>query len=455
MTGDSDRLTAQPLPAKTKAGAWSRFRESGREDLGRLFRTGVPHLFLTLLGTQGLGIIRRVLLARMLSVGDLGRMTYVMQIADLVAMCADFGICTAVLKFAAEPISDKEKDNIYRTGLLWSSILSSVVALVYFLAVTFLVSSSASMVSTYIMLVTPYIVVQSIVKVPLVFMQARKEIKRAAKFTLLTQGIGLVANVGATWLFGLWGFFITVILSPMLNLGILLGATRSNLGRPKRDVPLLRKLLSFGGLSVFANAAGFANMTLPVLLLKQLTGSDEIVGYFSIAMLVMTGVRFLPSALLQTAFPYLSGLLNDPRTLRKRIQEMSVKQCLIMGIVVLGWLVLGGFAIQIFFGARYASAYWPSTILVGSLLAFAFSSPYSYGMLALNAVGRNGLISAAQACVNALVCYLLIPRMGGLGAAVAIAAAQLVDSCCAIINARIVMRRAIERHDLAQGMIAG
>lgn len=240
------------LPGPTSAapafspGVWGRLADVLRNDARRLVTTGVPHLLTALALTQGISIVRRILLARLLTVAELGQMTYVMQIADLVAIFADLGLCTAVLKYAAEPVGEERQRELYWAGLCWGSLSAVVVGLIYLLAVALLPIPAEQGTHLFMLLVGPYIALAAIVKTPLVFMQARKEIKRAARYTALTQTLSLVLLVGATALFQLWGFFAVVTAAPLSNLVILLVATRRDLRRFPLRGELFRKLWSLG-----------------------------------------------------------------------------------------------------------------------------------------------------------------------------------------------------------------
>ncbi len=414
----------------------TRLAQMLRQDAHRLVTTGVPHLFVALALTQGINILRRILLARVFSVAELGQLSYVMQIADLVAVVADLGICTAVLKYAAEPGSDEQRRRYYCHGLLLGSLAASGVALVYVAAILVLGLGGDTAIRVFLLMVAPYIPIAAIVKTPLVFMQARREIKRAARFTAITQALSLIMLVGAAKWFGLWGFFVTVTVAPLSNLAILLLALRRELRWYWPSWPMLKKMSSFGFVSMLANVAGFADGAVAVVLLRYLTASDATVGLYAVALMVMTGIRLLPASLMQTAFPYLSGLLTDPRRLRVRMLELSLKQALIMSGIAAVWYLTGAWLIDVVFGAKYAGAFRPSTILLLALIPVGFSAPAGQALLAMGRVPVNLAIAVVQLGVNVAAGFALIPRYGMMGAAGAAGLAQLIGggfSMCAAL----------------------
>ncbi len=423
-------FTQAPEPADSRAGRLSRLL---REDLGRLLRTGVPHMLVAVLGTQGMSLIRRIVLARLLQVDEMGQMMYVMQIADFVAMMADMGICTAVLKYVSEPVSDRQREKIYYAGLLWSSISATIIAAIYLLIALAFPLHPQHVVRVFLLIVIPYIPLMAVMRIPLLFMQARKEIKRASRFTMFTQAVGVTVTVFATWKWGLWGFFCTVAVGPLVNTIILLLATRSHLHVFGLAGDLLRKLVSFGIVSMLANLATVANMTVIVVLLHVLTRSDDQVGILAIVVMIMTGIRLLPLSLLQVAFPYLSGLLNDVPRLRKRVRELSLKQSAVVTCCIAVWAILGSHLITLVFGAKYHSAYWPSVVMVASLLPFSLGAPFAQVAAVAGKVKMNLAVTVVMLICSTVLCRIMIPSMGVLGCTSAFLIAQVIASALQIV----------------------
>ncbi|MEW6249603.1 MAG: oligosaccharide flippase family protein [Planctomycetota bacterium] len=431
---------------------WSRLREVVRTDVRRLLTTGVPHLLAALFLMQGIGILRRILLVRMLSLAEMAQMVYVTQIADLLVVLADLGICTAVLKFAAEPVSEQRRRQLYTAGLLWGGALAGAVGLLYLLATLTLPLHPDARVRVFMAMVAPYIPLAAIVRTPLVFMQARKEIKRAARFTTITQVISLVLLVAATYLYGLWGFFVTVTVAPLSNLILLLTATRTHIEliRPSRAV--LRQLTGFGFLSVITNGAHFASATATVVLLEWLTRSDaQQTGPYAVALQIFGGMQVLPMALMNTAFPYLSGLLAAPVRLRARMWELSLKQTLVMSGVVVAWWLSGWCVIPIVFGAEKAPAYWPSVVLAVGVLAYSIGAPAGQTLLALGHVRLNLGIAIVKLVLDLGACLVLIPWCGKMGAAAALAGGYVASSGLSILVAERVLGRLVRMEGADRG----
>jgi O-antigen/teichoic acid export membrane protein len=433
----SGNQTDPPPPASR----WSRVRAILGTDAQRLFSTGVPHILAALLLTQGIGLIRRVLLVRILTVAEVGQMAYVMRIVDFVVALAELGISMAVLKYAAEPVSEERKRNIYSTGLVASAAVSTAVTLVYVFVVVLIPFHSDPTLGWYALIVAPCIPFRAVLTTPILYMQARKQAQRAARYTTITQGIGLGVIVSATWFFRLTGTFLSMAAAPFVNLFLLLWATREHLVRPRRFWETARSMFAFGSVSVLLHAAALANVTVVVVLLRSLTGSDEMVGLYAIPALIMNNARLLGLALMRAAFPYLAQLVSDPPRLRRRVRELIVKQTAVLSGLVVAFALVGRWVIIWVFGSAYELSYVPSVVLLLSLIPFSMSAPMLRVMIIVNKLHLNVVVVFVQLSLNVAVCLWAIPEFGLVGAAMGPAIAQAGSTVVALVFGDAILRK--------------
>ncbi len=448
----NDQPTHNDTTDAPPAGAGSVLRQRvqnlARNDLKRLLVTGVPHLLTAIVLTQGMNMIRQVLLRWLLAPDDIGKIAYVMQIVDLIVLFADLGISAAVLKYAAEPISDEQRNRIYSAGIFWSSVTTCIAAVLYMAAVLIIPVHEDEVVRYFMLVLLPFIPIAALRKLPICFMQARKEVKRAAMYTAITQLFTLTILLVATALFGLWGYFITLTLAPLTNLAVLFWVTRSQISWVTPTLQMLRRLTAFGFLSLMANGPGMLNATITIVLLRWLVASgrtkeeaDALVGLYATAVLIRNAIRLLPTSLMQTAFPYLSGLLNDKDRLRRRTWELTWKETAVMAPVVVAWMVLGPYAISLVIGARYAGAYWPSVILLIGLVPFCLRAPAAQTFAAMNKVHLNVIASTILLVSNVPLVFLLTAQYGIVGTA----AAAVIAESLAMVHALVSLRATLPR----------
>ncbi|UCE58880.1 MAG: oligosaccharide flippase family protein [Phycisphaerales bacterium] len=428
-------------PETSPVGFARRFTSTLRRDAGRMFTVGVPHLFAAMALTQGIGMLRRILLARILDVDELGQMTYVMRIVDFIAIVADIGISNAVLKYAAEPVGVEQKRRIYVAGLIGGSVVATVVALLYMAGAWYTDVHDDPDIRLFMLMVVPYLPLSAVVRTPIVYMQACKEVKKAARYTALTAALSLVLIVAATYWKGLPGFFVTVTFAPLCNLVVLLFVTRRELSWHRPAWNLLKRLSSFGSFSMLSQATEVAGATVTVVLLRTMTHSDYEVGLYSIGLVVMVNIRLIPLALMRAAFPYLAGLVEDTTRFSQRLRELSLKQTAVMIGIVAGWAVLGYYAIILVFGSRYADSFCSSAVLVLAVIPLSMSVPWARAIAILDKMQWNLAASVIQLTTNVLACLWLVPIFGATGAALALVMGEAVGSGIRLIVGRILVSK--------------
>jgi len=421
---------------------WRRIVRTAKNDFWRALRAGVPHVLLLVAGTRGMLFIQQIALARILTQEDLGRMSYVVRIMMLITVVADVGMCTAVLKYAAEPIEEARRNDIYRTGMIYGALCSVGVACLYVIAVMCPGALGAGEALRGPMLVVAlYIPLSALAKIPPLFLQARKQIKKASLTSMITNAIGIGLVITGAAAFGLWGFFVAMVLSPALQASAFLSITRRFLTGARSSFAAFRRLFRFAQASMFTNVLGTANACLSLLMVKWLTQDDRIVATYAVATYVQTGLRWLPQSILQTAFPYLSQLLGDPGRLRRRIRELAVKQFFVVGSVALVFAGVGFWLMPLVFGAKYQGSFVPAVVLTAGVTVWSCGSPFGQALLVMDRVPVNLILALVQLAISVVSCINLIPRYGALGAAIGTALATSAASVLWVVVGSYILKR--------------
>jgi O-antigen/teichoic acid export membrane protein len=192
---------------------------------------------------------------------------------------------------------------------------------------------------------------------------------------------------------------------------------------------------------MLTNATGMANASAAVIMLRYLTGSDYLVGLYGIGILIMNGMRLLPTALMGTAFPYLSGLLNNSELFGKRIKELSIKQGFVIGAGTLIWYIVGSPIIDIIFGQKFSGAFGASVILLVGLAVFSFGAPAGQALLMMDKVFLNFWTAFLKLITNIIFCFLLIPQYKIVGAAIAVSVSEIVSTLVTLLIMRGILRK--------------
>jgi len=145
----------------------------------------------------------------------------------------------------------------------------------------------------------------------------------------------------------------------------------------------------------------------------------DTVGIYSAAHSLITMLLLLPLAFSTAIFPTFSKLYAHARDDLQRFYQVCYKCLLLVGFPLgLGTMLLGDKVILLIYGDGFEG----SAIVLMILAAFLFTLVgYSNGPL-LNAAGKQRFFAWTQGlavCANVLLCLLLVPTWGPVGAAIA------------------------------------
>ena len=268
----------------------------------------------------------------------------------------------------------------------------------------------------------------------------RENFAMGAGLTLVNQIAKLAGVVLLIWILGqsaeaalsgyLFGLLVVVALAAALLRGSLgprwdIKATRRNFGRA----------LSLGVRGQFGNLATFLNYRLDVFVVNYFLGPAQ-VGLYAIGVLVSESLWQIPHAAATALFP---------RTVRTVDEGATEFTCLIVRHVLLVACVSGvalalvaPFLIPIIFGARYSASIAVVWWILPGTIALAVGKVVSADLAARCRPGFSSIFACVSLIVTAFLDFILIPRMGINGAALASSAAYLMDAVLLTVALKFV-----------------
>lgn len=194
------------------------------------------------------------------------------------------------------------------------------------------------------------------------------------------------------------------------------------LGRPSAvELALLKPLVQLG-LAISASALVSVGALLLVrrLVANQL-GANGLGEFHASWALASVYLLLVLQAMSADFYPRLSEAVADPSAFNRLINEQTEVALLLGGPIILALLGAAPLVIVIFYGGAFVdAASMFSWQLAGDVLRIA-SWPFSFAILALNKRGSYFACEAIAWGLFALLCFLLLPRMGLAGAGAAYA----------------------------------
>ena len=241
---------------------------------------------------------------------------------------------------------------------------------------------------------------------------------------------------------GLSGVVTALWLGSLAQIGVLAWVLRRDL-RPMAcwDAGFLRATFTYGIKAHALLIINFLNYRLDIFLLQYLTGDTAAVGYYSLAVGMAELMWLVPNS---AVAPLFSGVAQSEADDRSLITLRTCRWSLIFLVVLaLGGLVLGRPFIRLLYGAEYLPAFGPFLWLLPGICLFPLFKLLIIDLAARGFPGYGTLASAVALVVNVGANIVLIPHLGGKGAALA---TSLSYTFMSLISVFFFMR--ITKHSL-------
>jgi O-antigen/teichoic acid export membrane protein len=227
----------------------------------------------------------------------------------------------------------------------------------------------------------------------------------------------------------------------LILLPMLLAAVPAVVGPWTVAIDDVRWHLWFGARGFLSGAVLELNTRVDVLIIGAMLDTAR-AGLYSMALLVAEGVGQVIFVVRNNVNPALTRMIAEGRhaeiTAFSRRVGLAVTAGL-AGLSVVALAIYPLFVDWILGDGRYHEAFWPLAVLLAGFTVTA--APQTFGMI-LTQAGRPGLHTfyvVSILVVNALGNWLLVPRLGLLGASVATAASYVYGSVALALLARRVL----------------
>ena len=218
---------------------------------------------------------------------------------------------------------------------------------------------------------------------------------------------------------GLHGAFLAYALSAFFAAGAFLSLVLYHGGYPQRpDWLLFGSSLRFGTKAYLSDLLRMVTSRLDVLLVASLAGGGiAAVGVYSVATSLAELLLSIPLAIRLSLFPMVAA--TNAAEANRLTSTACRHTMLITLIAALGFIVLGPFFIQSFYGEAFRGAAIALLILLPGTMALSQSMLFCSALEGRGRPGVSSMCRAASLPIIVILDLLLIPPYGITGAAVA------------------------------------
>lgn len=444
------------MPQKLKRhfadlGAWSQ-DESGpvRVDaLLSIFLKGATGSFIAKLIAAGLLFLAQVVLARALGAGHYGVYVYALSWMTILAIFAKMGFETSLLRFLPE-YSVKRQWPLFRGIIRFSFSIVGLAAVAIFVVGQLVLSllrrnlDPELLLSFRIMLfVLPLFAWTAIRQSCL---RGLKHVVQAEAPEGLFRPLALIAAVlllagrvhalDATWA---WAAHLFAVSLSFLYGTVLL--VRALPAESRRARPIAKRLfwLQVSAPMLLMNSMNIVMSQASIVILGFFKPAEE-VALFSASVRIVTLATFALLAVNSIAAPMISELYyaNKKAELQTLLRFSALGIAIVTAIAALA-LILGGRWILGLFGHEFVGGYLLLVTMLGGFVIKSCAGPASY---VLNLTGHQNITARAMtvaAILSLALSFLLIPRWGAFGAALASAVTMAFwNMTLLVLNIKVV-----------------
>lgn len=426
------QLNARPVRTRAPFG-FLKSVLSGESPLANTFRTMLFSILIL-----GINMLTGILTARHLGPTGRGEQTAMVIWSQFLAFCLTFGIPSALIYNVKQRAADAAK--LYTTSL-WMGIASGTVAMA--IGATLLplwlgsYSHDVVLFSQWSMVLVPLMVLSQINNA---MMQVRGEYKLYNRLRLLVPLCTLILLIAliamdemtprataVAYLAPSAPFYIWTTIRLLRVYGIALRETYRS----------FRKLLSYGLGSYGNDLLGNVSYYIDQIVVTGLLRPAEL-GLYAVAVSLSRVVNVFSTSIIVVLFPKASGLPKDEVvTMTFRVFRISTAIALLASLAV---MAVAPFVFTALYGPEFKEAMGVFRLL---LLEVSLSGGTMVIAQAFMALGKPKVVTILQGIGLLLVIpllFLLVPRMGLLGAGAAMLASVLLRFAFILLNVKFTLK---------------
>jgi len=386
----------------------------------RKFAFDIGWVFLSMIVAQLMGFVLRMFIGR-ISTGELGIYSLIMLLLSLSRLIGGFGVKSSIIKYGAEENSSKR---LFNHTILLTIILGLASALVLFVLSPFIESFFDMELAHYVLLLS--------IALPFVFIydSLLGILNGARRMNVYALGIVLQNLIFAGFAIfsiinggGLEEIILALVLSFIVStviLGIYHTLSWGFSVSRETMVSDWKSLLSFGSKIFISNVVNLFNYQIDLILIGFFM-MDSDVGIYSVAYVIVRFFWVIPQSIQTITYPATSEFWSKGRF--RKAKGMCIQSMKYSAVI----LLLGGMFAYLFgqdfivllFGSDYFDSYWPLLILLPGTVAIGVAKSIGSSLAGIGRPDISMNLSIVTATINTCLNFLLIPKMGIEGAAIA------------------------------------
>lgn len=408
-------------------------RRKAEEMLEKLKKTGFFSVFLANVLAKILSFFGGIVIVRILSKGDYGLYSYVMNCYGMIFLLNDFGCNVAMIQYRSENHHNPVLYNDYFTFPFKCALgFSAVSSLLLLLSPIFFPfkQDEAGFLTQCLFLLPFFSAINTFLCSNLrVEMQNNKF--AVLSFAQVTLRYGFILPLSFFW--NVYGALFSNYAMEIVFFVCAIAVSRKHLSfewkRCSLNFEQKIDFLKYAFASQANNSIGALLHLFDLFLIGLLIGENEIISSYKVASTIPQALMFIPNSILIYAGPFFARNIHNTQWVKRNFNRITYGCAGINGGITIVGVCAAQSLIPLFFGKEYADAV-PCFILL--MLAFfaqgTFQIPSENIIYTQHKVKMNLAITVVSNILNCVLDIWLISAYGAMGAAVATFAVSITAS---------------------------
>jgi len=399
----------------------------------KLFKTGFFAVFLSSVAAKVLTFIGGMIIVRILSKGEYGQYTYILNCYGMLSLLNDLGCSSAMDQYCNESHDNPEKFNgFFVYGVSSSLVFSTVTALAILLSPWFYPFQDAN---TARLSQAPWLMpfLNTANTCLLVNLRVRLQNNLYAKVNIFTTVAHYIIILPMSYVIGVRGAvlsnyviaFTVLIYSLVVSKDFLAYRWRKNVLSCAEKISFLK--LAFA--SQVNNSLNQGLMLFDVFLISLFIGEDVVVSSYKVATTIPAALAFIPSSIIIYILPHFARNNQNLGWVQRNFRRLTLGCAAVNSLITTGGILIGPWLVPLVFGSQYADAVaCYSILMVGYFFSATFRIPSANIIYTQHKVRVNIAITAFSGIANCILDVVLILHFGSIGAAIATTSVHIINS---------------------------
>ncbi len=397
---------------------WTYLKEKARHPGIQRYSKNTAWMFLARIFILAIAFFVNAYMARYLGPANFGLLNYVFSFVGLFGFLASLGVENIANR---EIVTDHSKKNLIVGTSFYLKLFGSLIAiLVIFIFARFTTSDgillglismySISYIFSAFNIIDVYFQSQVLSKYPAIVTISAGIISAILKIVAMSLGLGII------WLTAIYVFEGVIITIGLLFFFI---RNKHSIKEWIFDKTIALAILKDSWPLMLSSIAWGVYMKIDQVMIKNMIGNEE-TGIYAVAAKMAEFWYFIPGMICASVFPAIVNAKKTSKELyEKRLGKLYSLMFWLSLLVAVFISIFAYYIIYILFGNQYLEAVTTLRIYVWAGIAVSLGSALGYYLITENLTKVTAIATVIGAIVNVILNFILIPKYGINGAAIA------------------------------------